>query len=815
MQIKKSGVRRGNWKVFLQLSISNLTEGSVLTAIFQAPNGVTMPCTLVPEVDSSGVPIDEGLYVLVVPDLSLSQAKAIVVERDALGGIIDSQEIDLKFGVLKWESRLGYKVNPVASPFIRDIDQVLAYSAASIDFWSCIDDEDSYILRCTLNTPYRTDSKLNITCYTASMSKVDMKVVPFGQNVRSLEFFKEKQQLQSQYSLRIPHVFGRYYFVLEDVNHPDFNAFECLTPEKLGQLSEASSHLFLHAQVDPRYPGWFQEHKATKAELAKQRIVRFKNNYLFSVIVPLYNTPIKFFIDMVESVQNQTYSNWELVLVNASPDNRELVKLVAQVSSCDKRIKTITLDENMGISENTNAGIAMASGDFICFFDHDDVIEPDLLFSYAEVIEHNQDAVLLYCDEDKLLTNGKYSQPFFKPDFNIDLLRNNNYICHMLTIKKSLLDEIEPNTREFDGAQDHNLTLRVAEKVANDPHAIVHVPKVLYHWRLSETSTAANADSKPYATIAGIRAVQSHLTRLGLKATVSQANRPFTYKVIYDVPENHPLISIIIPTKDHVDILKTCLESIWEKTSYDNYEILVIENNSTDPETFKFYETLEADEANRTRVVYWKNEFNFSKLMNFGAQNANGEYLLLLNNDTEVITTNWIEVMLGLCAREDVGVVGVKLYYPDKTIQHAGLCVTGTAAGILCQSMPKRNWGYNSFNDAQQDMSAVTAACMMTKKSIFEQVGGFTTDLQVAFNDVDYCLKVRDLDKLVVYTPEVELYHYESISRGAENNTDKKIRFHREVAYMNYRWAKYYVKGDPYFNPNFVTSEPYSWYYHI
>lgn len=815
MQIKRSGVRRGNWKVFVQLSISDLTASSKLTALFQAPNGTTIPCALIPEVDSCGVPVADGLYVLAVPDLSIPRATALIIEKDDFGRTIDSKELNLNFVVLKWKSRLGYRVNPLASSYIRDIDQVSAYSVANIEFWSCIEDEDSYILRCTMNTPLRSDSELKISCYNSSMSKVDMKVVPFGQNVRPLEFFKEKKQLQSQFSLRIPHVFGRYYFAVEDLNHPDFNAFECLTPEKLRQLCEASSHLFMHAQIDSRYPGWFQEHKASKAELAKQRAVKFKNEYLFSIVVPLYNTPANFFMDMVKSVQDQTYRNWELVLVNASPNNRELANLVAEVAHKDERIKTIALDENKGISENTNAGIAEATGDFVCFFDHDDVIEPDLLFSYAEVVEHNQDAVLLYCDEDKLLSNGCYSQPFFKPDFNIDLLRNNNYICHMLTIKKSVLDVLKPNTKEFDGAQDHNLTLRVAETVANDCHAIVHIPKVLYHWRLSENSTAANADSKPYATIAGIKAVQSHLSRVGLGATVSQAKRPFTYKVIYDVPAEHPLVSIIIPTKDHTEILKNCLKSIWEKTTYPNYEIIVIENNSTESDTFKFYEELEADEFNKTRVVYWGNEFNFSKLMNFGAQNAGGEYLLLLNNDTEVITANWIEIMLGICAREDVGVVGVKLYYPDDTIQHAGLCVTGTAAGILCQSMPKNNWGYNSFNDAQQDMSAVTAACMMTKKGVFERVGGFTEELQVAFNDVDYCLKVRDLDKLVVYTPEVELYHYESISRGVENNAEKKIRFHCEVAYMNYRWAKYYVKGDPYFNPNFISNEPYSWYYHI
>ena len=409
------------------------------------------------------------------------------------------------------------------------------------------------------------------------------------------------------------------------------------------------------------------------------------------------------------------------------------------------------------------------------------------------------------------MPDGKLAQPFFKPDFNIDLLRNNNYICHMLTIRKSLLDTLEPNTKEFDGAQDHNLTLRAVEKARK----VHHAAKVLYHWRLSETSTAANADSKPYATIAGIKAVQSHLDRLGLNAKVEQARRPFTYKVTYAVPDSHPLVSIIIPTKDHADILDNCITSIVEKSTYDNYELVIIENNSTKKATFDYYDKLQAKYPDIVRLVTWEHEFNFSKLMNFGVAHAKGNYLLLLNNDTEVITPNWIETMLGICAREDVGAVGAKLYYPDNTIQHAGLCVTGGVAGHLCQSMPKDNWGYFALNDAQQDFSAVTAACIMTKRSEYEKVGGFTEELQVAFNDVDFCLKLREINDLIVYTPEVELYHYESISRGVENNTEKQIRFHKEVAYMNYRWANYYVEGDPYMNPNLTVEEPINRYYHL
>ena len=531
----------------------------------------------------------------------------------------------------------------------------------------------------------------------------------------------------------------------------------------------------------------------------------------FSVVVPLFDTPIPFFEEMVSSVVGQSYANWELVLVNASPENAELTAHVDGARERDARVKVVTLESNLGISENTNAGLDAASGDYVCFFDHDDVLERDILFEYAQAVNEAPQTDLLYCDEDKLLPDGTLSQPFFKPDFNLDLLRNNNYICHMLTIRRELLERLPRNTHEYDGAQDHNLTLRAVEQTS----AIRHVPRVLYHWRVSETSTAANADSKSYASEAGIRAVHEHLDRMGLAADVSLSRRPLTYRVIYDVPKPHPLVSIVIPTKDHVDVLDRCLRSILERSTYDNYEIVLVENNSSDPATFSYYEEMRERHPEVVRVVTWDAEFNFSKLMNYGRRSARGEYLLLLNNDTEVITPNWIEVLLGLCSREDVGAVGVKLYYPDGTIQHAGVAIVGGVASHLSRNLPRSNWGYFALSDAQQDLSAVTAACVMVSCEDFDSVDGFTEELAVAFNDIDFCLKLRERDKLIVYTPEVELYHYESISRGPENSDEKRIRFHRESSYMNYRWASYYVKGDPYYNVNFSRIYPRSCYYHL
>ena len=802
--ISVKGICRGNQKIYLNLVIKDLNIESELNAYAAIPNVDSVRCSVLAK---SG---DHSQWVLTIPDLGISDLPVDIIAT-LPDGLTERVRLHIDSEKAKWQSRFNYKINKALCAEIRNFDDSDRLNRASVSYWEAIEDGEDLILRLSVRTPYRSDSDISIKCIKKGGSAIPICVYPFGQEESASSFSDEKHFLSSQFSVRMPNIEDTYFFIVSDSNHPAFNSFESLELPQLRELKSNTNQLMRHAQFDPGYPYWFENHKGTDSILFKQQKIEFGYKPKFSIIVPLYKTPIGLFKEMVNSVLDQSYKNWELILVNSTPECFELTNAVSEVSALYPQIIVVTLERNLGISENTNQGIDVATGDFVCFFDHDDVLEPDVLFSYAEALNKYDDIDLLYCDEDKLLPDGTLSQPFLKPDFNIDLLRNNNYICHMLTIRRSLLDSVPRNTSEYDGAQDHNLTLRIVEKARR----VYHVDKVLYHWRISESSTAANADTKPYASNAGIRAVQDHLNRMGIKATVSLSRRPFTYKVIYEVPEDYPLVSIIIPNKDHIDLLDACLKSIFDKTSYSNYEIVIIENNSTNPSTFKYYSQLQDKHPNTVKVITWEHEFNFSKLMNFGEKHSAGEYLLLLNNDTEIITPNWIDVMLGLCSRNDVGAVGAKLYYPDDTIQHAGVVINARCAGHLHRNYPRDNWGYFALNDAQQDLSAVTAACMMTKRSIFNSVGGFTEDLQVAFNDIDYCLKIREIGKLVVYTPEVELYHYESVSRGAEIGSEKKIRFHREISYMNYRWAKYYVDGDPCYNNNFSQGEPFNLYYHL
>lgn len=554
------------------------------------------------------------------------------------------------------------------------------------------------------------------------------------------------------------------------------------------------SERFEEVEVD--YSDWCRKDILTPKEREAQRCRKWDNPPVISVVVPVYRTPETFLCQMIESVQNQTYPHWELCIVDGSGDVSATRQIVERYLG-DSRIRYQVLEQNLGISDNTNAAIRMAAGEYVALFDHDDLLAENALFEVAcEAVR--SDADIIYTDEDKIKGNtGERYQPNFKPDFNPDLLRSNNYICHLLVVRKSLIERAGGLNREYDGAQDHEFLFRCVEQTEK----IAHIPKVLYHWRVHSASTADNPLSKKYAYDAGKRAVAEHIQRCGAQAEVTDTKFPGFYRVKYKV-EGEPMISIVIPNKDERETLENCLESIRTKSTYHNYEIIIVENNSTEPETFEYYKKIERQKG--IRVVYWKEGFNYSALNNFGFSYAKGDYILCLNNDITVITPDWMERLLGQCQRSEVGIVGAKLYYPDDTIQHAGVIVgIGGVAGALFVGMPRERSGYLRKAILQQDLSAVTAACMLVDRRAWEDAGGFCEDLAVAFNDIDFCLKVREKGYLVVYEPNVEMYHYESKSRGYEDTPEKQMRFKSEIDYMKEHWQDILREGDPYYNRNF------------
>lgn len=560
----------------------------------------------------------------------------------------------------------------------------------------------------------------------------------------------------------------------------------------------------LKARLRPAvdYEKWLKENSPSKQQLEEQRNATWETMPLFSVIVPLYCTPELFLREMIESVMAQTYSNWELCLSDGSgeKENEEsrIECIVREYQEKDARIRYIRSPLPLQIAENTNLACTLASGEYLAFMDHDDILTPDALYE-AALAAVSQQPDLIYTDEDKLDgKTGRHFMPHCKPDFNLDLLRSVNYICHLCIIKKELADKLGGFLPEMSGAQDHDYILRAIEKTER----IVHIPKILYHWRCHEHSTAENPESKRYAYEAGKRAVSAHYQRLGILVDVEDGISPGIYRTRYRW-EEQPLVSVLIPNKDHTEDLETCIRSLL-RSSYQNFEVIVIENNSEEQKTFDYYEYLEK-EYKQIRVVTYEaaDGFQYSKINNYGAGFAKGQYLLLLNNDIEMIGTDCLRELLGYAMREDVGAVGARLYFADDTIQHAGVVVGfGGIAGHAFVNQGREVLGYFARAMCQQNYSAVTAACMMTRTTDFFSVGGLTEELTVAFNDIDYCMKLRQRGKLIVYNPYAEAYHYESKSRGAENTPEKKLRFHREILWFGEHWKEILRKGDPYYNPN-------------
>ena len=540
-----------------------------------------------------------------------------------------------------------------------------------------------------------------------------------------------------------------------------------------------------------------------ESERARQRNTVFDRMVKVSVLTPLWNTPENFLREMIESVQAQTYQNWELCLADGSDDAHAYVgEICREYAAKDSRIVYKKLEKNGGIAENTNRCLEMATGEFVAPFDHDDLLHPCVLYEYVKVI-NEKNADYIYCDE-ATFKNGDVNQMItmhFKPDYAIDNLRANNYICHFSMFDKKLLEGTELYRTKFDGSQDHDMILRLTDKARN----VVHVPKLLYYWRQHAGSVSSGVEAKPYVVESARGAVADHLRRHGFANFKITSTRAFEtiFKITYEII-GEPKISIIIPNKDHVEDLRRCITSIIEKSTYDNYEIIVVENNSETREIFAYYEELANNPA--VKIITYKGDFNYSAINNLGVSEASGEYVLLLNNDIQIITVNWMEELLMYAQRPDVGAVGAKLYYPDKTIQHAGVVIglgAHRTAGHVHYRQKRENLGYMGRLCYAQNMSAVTGACLLVKKALYEEAGGLDESFAVSLNDVDFCLKLRRLGYLNVFTPFAEAYHYESASRGSDMTGEAAARYNAESARFREKWKAELEAGDPYYNPNF------------
>ena len=548
-----------------------------------------------------------------------------------------------------------------------------------------------------------------------------------------------------------------------------------------------------------------KEPKKEELDYMNEKGKKFRYRPKISIITAVWNTDEKWLRVAIKSMLNQVYDNWELCITDGGSTMPHVKRILDEYSKKDSRIKVKFLEENKGIAGNSNEALSLAIGEFIGLLDHDDELAPFALYEVVKLLNKRPNLDFIYSDEDKMDEKGRRKDPFFKPDWSPDMFLSCNYLCHLSVIRKTLGDKVGGFKEEYEGSQDHDLFLRVLELV--DEKNIAHIPKILYHWRTLSASSACSIEAKPYGCTSARKALKDAMRRRSIEIEdVADGLWTGSYRIKYKI-KGSPKVSVIIPTKDKLEVLKICIDSILEKTDYENYEIVIVDNQSKEEKTFRYYDKIENNP--KIKILGYNKPFNFAAISNYAVSKINSEYVIFLNNGIEVITSEWLTAMLEHAQRKEVGAVGAKLLFPNGKIEHCGIILglgRHRVAANPYYKYPDHNGYFGTVNEIR-DYSAVTATCMMLRKEIFESVGGFDENLTVAFNDVDLCLKIRKKGYSVVYTPYAELYHHESLSRGYEDNPKKQARFLEEGEYVREKWRHVIDKGDPYYNPNLTLEK--------
>ena len=825
MSIKRLALCRSQGRLYVLLRFA----GQDVTALIEreGSQAFTHATTSGSCVPSLALPVDHGRVLAIYPSVADYERELAVLVLPFLDGSsidIDFASSGQKLGSIrldsrmaKLESKINYKAKPVLCALIRDAQRGERCGRYEIDAVRYLPADSGAVWRYEVTWSGDSQCTPQLEILDTHMNVIDATVHMFESQVDVSQ--QSGCRVNKTYlSVEMPEDIRDFVAIATDPAGQIQSGF-CAMDGRLynGMVDDSWNRMKDARADDAAYRRWFEQHRAKPGDLACQRVAAaaFAYRPLVSIVVPCYKTDLVYLRELLDSVLAQSYDNWELLLMDASPEWDAVANLVA--AARDERVRRIELPGNGGIVVNTNAGIQQATGDYIAFLDHDDILEPDALFHYVAVLNKAAEdgrPQVLFCDEDMFQKTGEWGQPVFKTRLNVDLLYSHNCVTHFLMVEKALIDRIGVSPEDVAGAQDYGLTLRCLAAGAR----FEHVAHVLYHWRVLPGSTAdCSADSKPYAIEAGRLALQRHFDSLGIRGTVEESETPFVYRMRYALPESAPLVSIVIPTKDHVETLDACVMSIAQKATYANYEIVLVENNSEDQETFAYYETLPERVAaasggkGAARVEWWPGEFNYSQIINFGVEHAKGDYLLLLNNDTEVISSDFIEEMMGYLQRPDAGVVGAKLYFADHLVQHAGILVgVRGALAHANQDFSAKREGYLARAVRPGNFSAVTGACQMVRRDVFEQVGGYNEEFAVGFNDADFCLRVWEAGYRTIFTPYAELYHYEFTSRGREEaNEEKMRRWKREQALFMQRWPEFFLNGDPWLGPNLSAESEY------
>lgn len=729
----------------------------------------------------------------------------VLPQADCTGDHQPLKTVSISGTALKWRSRLDHRVRKGIAERVKGCEQRSKATHALVrPIAVCPLDENELIVR----------AEATIPC-TEGAEDWSLRTIADGRSrEESTLILKDVTEQDGQEALRIIAVSCRIPRATENLSIIAESADDAVPGFAIGMLHQnlegwlggffAATE---DARLDPAYPRWFAAHRVTDAELERQRNTPLGSQPLFSIIMPVSKPTLSFLKEAVASVQAQSYANWELILSGHLEKSDPVLAFLRGLD--DERIRFAALDANGGIVGNTNHGIRSSAGGYVCFLDQDDLLEPDALYRYAACIDEEPETDLIYCDEDTFDgCTRMFSQPLFKMDFNPDLLYSYNYIGHFLCVSRHALDRITLSDENTEGAQDYDLTLKASEAARR----IAHIPRILYHRRAHDDSTnSGNTGAEPYAIEAGKRALDDCLRRRGIRAAVQPTPMPFVYETRF-AGDPEQMTSIIIPNKDHLDHLIPCIESIKLNAGDAAYEIIIVENNSTDAETFAYYQLLQEDADHLVRTVRYEGAFNYSKIINFGVQHAQGSHLLLLNNDTVIRTPDFLTRMQGYFQRPEVSVVGPLLLYPDELIQEAGLALTkkGWLAFLNQNHSPKLNGGYLGCSSCSCNFSAVLGACQMVRRTDFLDLGGYDEDLAVTFNDVDFCWRMRETGKLVVFTPYTQVIHKEYGSRGSDTaNNERAQQTELEAKIMRQKWPERFIEGDPIWNPNLDPNSPY------
>lgn len=796
MRAKLACICRGNGKVYVLFEVSEVTQASTIEASCLLSNGnpvIFQRIDLVVGGTSRRVAI---VFPLSPHTITLSLAcssknnseQAAIIYRRALSPTF-----------IKWASRYNYRLNPQRASLIRDCEKDHALTQDEIEISGLVPMGDSTVYRCNAIMPNGKSSEYQIAVLDDQF--VDARIEPIEMGTSSIPkgMTSPVDRFTVLFSIELPQHGIDYSIVLYRNNR--LAAFETISKQRFASLENDFNKKTQNATCNPEYELWLEKHRARNAELLAQSMIEFQNAPLISIVVPLHNTSPERFRETYAGVASQSYAKWELVAVDAVADGQELPNKLRTLADADARVRPIAAGSDADQALCARAGIGNCTGEYTAVLSPGDLLAPNALYEFVLALNADPDIDIFYSDSDQVDAQNKHFNPHFKPDYSEYLMRETNYMQHFNVVRTSLLKRIDLGRSTISDAQAHDMLLKCLEQTSN----VRHCPKILCSSRVSPEASNHGSASSINAAIK--LAVESHLERLGIDASVAKSEIPGLVHTHYKVAGS-PKVSIIIPTKDNKDVLVKCIKSIIGKSTYTNFEILVVENNSEDPTTFGCYEVLQELDS-RVNVLTWEGAFNYPDINNFGAERATGDYLLFLNNDTEVISSDWIEELLGICQQDNVGAVGAKLLYPDGTIQHGGIAVQASACDHINSHLSQDARGYFNTAVTTREVSAVTAACLMCPRTVFFRVGGFDREYAVAYNDVDLCMKMQAAGYKVVFNPNCMLYHYESLSRDRRNTMQAILRDRKELSLLAHRWSDHYVVGDPFMNANLDTWNTY------